>query len=109
MPTLSSATTGSTGLAFEVMRRSLSLPAATLQPEITEENRGKKERHHRDGDRRALAQLAAGNGPLEAQGRHEVGCIERPTTRQHVDELKIREGEQHREGHYHGDQGREHG
>ena len=55
------------------------------------------------------AQLAAGDRTLEAQGRHEVSGVERTTARQNVNELEIREGEEHREGHHHRDERRQHG
>src|SRR4051794_1244550 len=60
------------------------LPLAALQTEIAEQNGGEQERHHRDRDGRALAELSARNGALEAQGRHQVGGIERAAAGQHV-------------------------
>jgi hypothetical protein len=88
------------------MRRPL-LPRAPLQAEVAEEDRRQQERDHRDGERGSLAERSAGDRALERKGRHQVRRVRRPAARQHVDELEIGEGEEHREGHHHGDDRRQ--
>ena len=83
------------------------LPGAPLQAEVAEQDRRQQERDHRGRDRRALAERAAGDRALERQRRHEVRGVERAAARQHVDQLEIGEGEQHRERHHHRDDRRE--
>lgn len=39
------------------------------------------------------------NGTLEGQGGHEVSGIQRAAACQHIDQLEVCEGKQHREGH----------
>src|SRR5690606_9445468 len=76
--------------------RTALLPAPALQAEVAEQYRGQKEWNHRHGDRGAFSELSTRNGTLEAQSGHQVRRIHRPTAGQHVDELEVREREQHR-------------
>ena len=80
---------------------------AALQAEEAEEDGGEQEGDHRHRDRRPLAELAAGDGALEGERRHQVGGVHRAAAGQHVDELEVGEGEEHREGHHHRDDRRE--
>src|SRR5690348_644456 len=73
------------------------LPLAARQREITEQRRHHQERDHRHGDRRALAQLAAGDAALEGECRHEVGGVQRAAAGDGVDQLEVGEGEDDRE------------
>src|SRR3546814_955058 len=59
------------------------LPASPLQAEIAEQDGRQQEGDHGDRDRRALAELAAGDGALERQGRHPMGGVERPAAAPH--------------------------
>ena len=75
------------------------LPLAPREGEVAEQRCEDQERDHRHRDRRAFAELRAGDGALEGQRCHEVGGVDRPAAGDGVDELEVGEGEQHREGH----------
>src|SRR3984893_412052 len=66
------------------------LPFAPLQAEPGDQDRAEEERDHRRGDRGALAEMAAQDGALIGQRRHQLGRVDRPAARQHPDELEIR-------------------
>src|SRR5262245_32599412 len=85
------------------------LPLASLQSEPGDQDRRQQEWDHGGGDGRSLAEIAAADGALIAERRHQVGGISGPTARQDPDELEIGEGEQYRESHHHGDDGGEQG
>src|SRR4249919_2017982 len=85
------------------------LPFAALQPEPGNQYRGQQEGNHRGGDGRALPEVTAADGALVAERRDQVRRVDRPTARQHPDELLICEGGEHREGHHHGDDRSEQG
>src|SRR3954467_10834287 len=59
------------------------LPAPALQAEVAKENCRQQKRHHGIGDRRALAEVAAGDGTLERQRCHQMRGIDRPAAREH--------------------------
>src|SRR3954471_783829 len=95
MPTASLMTGGLTTLMW-VPRSSIApplLPGAPLQSEVADEDGREQERHHRDRDRRALAQGATRDRALERQGGHQVRRVERPAARDDVDQLEVGEGE----------------
>src|SRR6185369_12605315 len=79
------------------------LPFAAREAEVAEQCREHEERDHRDRDRRAFAELAAGDAALEGERCQEVGGLDRPAARDGVDELEIREGEDDRERHHYGE------
>ncbi len=83
------------------------LPLAPLQSEPGDEDRGEQERDHRGGDGGALAQMPAEDRALVAERRHEMRCVHRTAACEHPDQLEVREGEEHRERHHHGDDGRQ--
>src|SRR5262245_23081734 len=96
------------GTSASVIALSL-LPLASLQSEPGDEDRRQQEWDHGGGDGRTLAEIAAADGALIAQRCHQVGGIGGAAARQYPDELEIGEGEQHRKGHDHGDDGSEQG
>jgi hypothetical protein len=53
-------------------------------------------RQHRQRYRSAEAELSGAHANIERIGREELGRILRPAMRQHIDELEIGEGEDHR-------------
>ena len=57
---------------------------------------------------RPLAEAASSDGPLIGQRRHQMCGVDRAPARDRVDELEVGEGEQHREGHDHRDDRRQH-
>src|SRR5215472_15893139 len=79
------------------------LPLSPLQSEPRDQDGGEQEWNHGGGDGRTLAEVAAADGALVAERRHQMGGICRTAARQHPDELEICEGEQHRERHHHRD------
>ena len=83
------------------------LPGAPLQAEVAEHDAGEQERHHRDRDRRALAERAAVDRALERERRHQVRRVERAAARDDVDQLEVGEREEHRERHHDGDDRRQ--
>src|SRR6202165_4732597 len=83
------------------------LPFAAGEAEVAEQCREYEERDHRDRDRRALAEFAAGNAALERQGRQQVGGVDRSAAGDGVDQLEVGEGEDDRERH-HDRQNRQH-
>src|SRR5215468_547938 len=93
-------TTSDVALALLMARCSLVagplLPRPPLQPEVAEEDCGEQERHHCRRDGRTFAEVTAGDRALEGERRHQVRCVERAATRQHVDQLEVGEGEEHR-------------
>src|SRR6202047_202787 len=99
MPSLSSdaPTTGIfDGSTESVIVRSL-LPFAALHAEPGNRDRGEQEWNHRGGNRGALAEPAADDAALIAQGGHQMRGIDRAAARQRPDQLEVREREQHRE------------
>src|SRR5215470_1490967 len=76
------------------------LPFPTLQPEPGDQDRRQQKRDHGGGDGRSLAEIAATDGALVAERRHQVGGIGWTAARQYPDQLEIGEGEQHRERHH---------
>src|SRR5665811_2159090 len=76
------------------------LPFAAGEAEIAEQRREGEERDHRDRDRRALAEFAAGNAALERQRRQQVGGVDRSAAGDGVDQLEVGEGEDDRERHH---------
>src|SRR5215472_12649682 len=67
------------------------LPFATLQPEPRNQDCGEQERNHGGGDGRSFSEIAAADGALVAERRHQVGRIGGTAARQHPDELEIGE------------------
>src|ERR1700712_3761129 len=65
------------------------LPFAARETEIAEQRCYHQERDHRYRDRRALAEFAAGDAALERQGRQQVGGVDRPASRNGVDQLEV--------------------
>src|SRR5262245_33419111 len=83
------------GTSASVIALSL-LPFPPLQSEPGDKDRRQQERNHGGGDGRSLAEIAAADGTLIAERRHQVRGIGGPAARQHPDELEIGKGEQHR-------------
>src|SRR3984893_5658963 len=79
------------------------LPFAALQPEPRDQDGGEQEWNHGGGDGRTLTEIAAADGALVAERRHQMRGIGGAAPRQHPDELEIGEGEEHRERHHDGD------
>src|SRR6266550_8951373 len=79
------------------------LPFSPLQPEPRDQDGGEQERDHGGGDGGALSEVAAADGALITERRHQMCGIGRAAAREHPDELEIGEGEQHRERHHHRD------
>src|SRR5215212_4331363 len=77
------------------------LPFSALQAVIAEQRRCYEEWNHRGCDGSALPQVAAGNGALEGKCCHQMRRVQWPAAGDGVDQLKICEGEQHREGQHH--------
>src|SRR6185312_4478417 len=69
------------------------LPFPALQAEPRHQDGREQEGNHRRRYRGALAQLAAQNGALIGQRRHQMRGIDRATARHHPDELEVCEGE----------------
>ncbi|GCC49530.1 hypothetical protein chiPu_0033859, partial [Chiloscyllium punctatum] len=65
-----------------------------------EQRREHQERDHRDRDRGALAELAAGDAALERQCREQMGRVDRAAAGDGVDQLEVGEGEDDRECHH---------
>src|SRR5262245_66599656 len=72
------------------------LPFPALQPEPRDQDGGEQEWNHGGGDGRALAEIAAADGALVAERRHQMRGVGGTTAREHPDELEIGKGEQHR-------------
>src|SRR5262245_32371627 len=70
----------SAAAAVSVITLSL-LPLAPRQREVAEQRRDDEERHHGDGDRRALAELTAGDAALEGERRQQMGGVHRAAAR----------------------------
>src|ERR1700722_13943088 len=103
MPSLSSlweATGTFDGSAESVIVRSL-LPFSALHAEPGNRDRREQEWNHGGGNRGPLAEPAADDAALIAQGGHQMRGIDRTAAGQRPDQLEVREGEQHREGHDH--------
>src|SRR5438132_1283269 len=83
------------------------LPLAALQPEPGDQDGGEQEWDHRGRDGRALAEIAAADGALVAERRHQMRGVHRSAPREHPDELEVGKGEEHRERHHHRDDRRE--
>src|SRR6266576_6520403 len=81
------------------------LPLSPLQSEPRDQDGGEQEWNHGGGDGRALAEIAAADGALVAERRHQMRGVGGTAAREHPDELEIGEGEQHRERHHHRDDG----
>src|SRR5215475_12740945 len=79
------------------------LPLTPLQSEPGDQDCREQERNHRGGDGRSFAEIAAADGALVAERRHQMGGIGGAAARQHPDELFFYESEQHRERHHHSD------
>src|SRR5258708_7917274 len=75
------------------------LPFAAREAEVAEQRGEYEKRDHRDRDRSALAQLAAGDAALERQRRQQMGRVDRPAAGDGVDQLEIGEGEDDRKRH----------
>src|SRR6266508_109929 len=69
------------------------LPLAPLQAEPGDQDGGEQERDHRGGDRGAFAEVAAADGALVAERRHQMRGVHRAAPRHHPDELEVGEGE----------------
>src|SRR4051812_14140208 len=95
------------GSAVSVIGLSL-LPFAPREAEVGEQRRKHQERDHRYRDRRALAELAAGNAALERQRREQMRGVDRATAGDGVDQLEIGEGEDDGERHYDGEDRQHH-
>src|SRR3954463_8178817 len=80
------------GISASVIAFAL-LPFPALQAEPGDHYRGEQERDHGGRDRRAFAEMAAENGALIGQRRHQLRGVDRPAAGQHPDQLEIREGE----------------
>ena len=76
------------------------LKLAAAQGEVAEERGEDQERNHGDRDRRALAELRAGDAALEGERGHQMGRVHRPAARDGVDQLEVGEGEDDRERHH---------
>src|SRR5215510_12217908 len=76
------------------------LPFSPLQSEPRDQDGGEQEWNHGGGDGRALAEIAAADGALVAERRHQMRGVGGTAARQHPNELEIGEGEQHRERHH---------
>src|SRR5262249_44946544 len=102
---LGSATLGATAsvIAFAL------LPFAPLQSEPGDQDRSQQERDHCSRDGRTFAEIAAADSALVAKRGHEMRGVSGAAARQHPDELEVGEGEQHRECHHYGDDGRKQG
>src|SRR5262249_28688347 len=83
------------------------LPLSALQPEPRDQDGGEQERDHRGGDGGAFSEVAAADGALITERRHQMRGIGRAAAGKHPDELEIGEGEQHRERHHHRNDGSE--
>src|SRR5947208_10189696 len=112
MPSVWSAVTpDSTALGLATLDASTSviafsvLPLAPLQPEPRDQDGGEQEWNHGGGDGRALAEIAAADGALVTERRHQMRGVGGAAAREHPDELEVGEGEQHRERHHHRDDG----
>src|SRR5215469_3217196 len=81
------------------------LPLSPLQPEPRDQDGGEQEWNHGGGDGRALAEIAAADGALVAERRHQMRGVGGPAAREHPYELDIEGDDQHRERHHHGDDG----
>src|SRR5215475_13915377 len=81
------------------------LPFSTLQSEPGDQDGGEQERDHGGGDGRSFSEIAAADRALVAERRHQMGGVSGTAASQEPDELEIGEREQHRERHYHGDDG----
>src|SRR6266511_940601 len=75
------------------------LPFAPLQPEPRDQDSGEQERDHGGSDGRAFAEIAAADGALVAQRRHQMRGVGGTAAGEHPDELEIGEREQHRKRH----------
>src|SRR5947209_19202857 len=69
------------------------LPFAALQAEPRYHDRCQQKRHHRGGDRRVFAEIAAENCALIGERRHEVRRVDGTTARHRPDQLEVGEGE----------------
>src|SRR2546423_12697968 len=69
------------------------LPFSALQPEPRDQDGGEQERDHGGGDGGALSEVAAADGALITERRHQMCGIGRAAAREHPDELEIGEGE----------------
>src|SRR5215831_11219498 len=65
------------------------LPFAPLQAEPRHQDRSKQEGDHRGGDRCAFAEIAAEDGALVGECRHQMCRVHRSTFSHHPDELEI--------------------
>src|SRR5919108_30332 len=79
------------------------LPLATLQSEPGDQDGGEQEWNHGGSEGGALAEVAATDGTLVSERRHQMRGVGRTSAGEHPDELEIGKREQHREGHHHGD------
>src|SRR5260221_10840920 len=113
MPSVWSAVTrDNTGLGLATLDASTSviafsvLPLPPLQSEPRDQDGGEQERDHGGGDGRALAEIAAADGALVAERRHQMRGVGGAAAREHPDELGGGEGGQHPKRHHPPDGGR---
>src|SRR5687767_9969746 len=97
MPTVSSLLT--VGVTASLILSSL-LPLSSLQAIVAEQGRGDEKWDHGGSDGGALPQIAAWNGPLKGERRHEMCSIQRPATRDGVDQLEVGESVEHGKCHH---------
>src|ERR1700687_6251096 len=84
--------------AESVIVRSL-LPFPALHAEPGNRDSRQQDRDHGSRYRSPLAEPAADDAALIAQGGHQMRGIDRTAARQRPDQLEVREREQDREGH----------
>src|SRR5262245_63304623 len=99
MPSVWSAVTpDSTALGLATFDASTSviafsvLPLSPLQSEPRDQDGGEQERNHGGGDGRALAEIAAADGALIAERRHQMSCVGGAAAREHPEEVEVGEG-----------------
>src|SRR5262245_62565741 len=103
MPSLWSAVAVSTARGSAALLASASvialalLPFAPLQAEPGDQDRRQQERNHGRRNRGTFSELAGDDSALIGQRCHQLRCVDRAATRQYPDQLKVGEGEQHRE------------
>src|ERR1039457_3353383 len=62
------------------------LPLAARQREVAEQRREHLERDHRNGYRRAFAEVGPGDAALEGEGGHQMRRVDRPAAGNGVNE-----------------------
>src|SRR5262245_55036577 len=79
------------------------LPFPALQSEPRDQDGGEQKWNHGGSDGGTLAEVAAADGTLISERRHQMCGVGRASAGEHPNQLEIGKREQHRERHHHGD------